>query len=182
MKTRNEIIIALALIGVVLFSVMLMFRNQQSAKEESYNQAQQEVTTHDLQSILPYKNRYMGNASNNINLFYNLPLSDFNKDFSQNPNTFTLEINFKGKSTDIEDTRMKKEIIYSSVSAFALIGNLQTLKYNYMDKTYLVKRSNIENQYGNLQNMLNESSWHTMQEKLKDNNYIHSTFQRISQS
>jgi len=180
MKSRNKIIIALALIGVALFSVMLMIRNQQFAREEAYNQAQQEVTTHDLQSILPYKNKYMGNASNNIHLFYNLPLSDFTKDFSQNPNTFTLEVNFKGKSTDIEATRMKKEIIYSAVSAFALIDNLQTLKYNYMDKTYTVKRSNIENQYGDLQTLLNESSWHTMQEKLKDNNYIQNTFQKIS--
>ncbi len=168
MKTRNRIIVALILIGVVLLSVTMSVRSKQFAKEEAYDQAQQEATTHDLQSILPYKNEYMGNASNNINLFCNLPLSDLKRSYSQDPKTFTFEVHFEGKSTDIEKNRLKKEVLYSSTAAFALIDNLQVIRYSYTDITYIVKRSDIENLYGNLQDLLNESSWHTMQEKLKN--------------
>jgi hypothetical protein len=181
MKQRNRIIIALFLIGIVLSCIMLQERQKQYQREEAYNQEQQEVTTHDLQSILPYKNKYMGNASNNIGLFSNLPLSDFNRKYSQDPETFTFEIDFQGDSTQIESIRLKKEIIYSAVSAFALIENLQTVKYHYTDTIYTVNRASIEKQYGDLQSLLNESSWRSMQEKLKDSGYVEDLLRKITE-
>lgn len=179
MAQRNRIIIALFLTGVVLSCIMLLARQRQYQKEEAYNQAQQEATTHDLQSIMSYKNKYMGNASNNIGLFSNLPLSDLDRKYSQNPKTFTFEIDFQGDSNHIESVRLKKEIIYSAVSAFALIDNLQTLRYHYTDITYTVNRADVEKQYGALQSMLNESSWRSMQERLKDSGYVENTFQKL---
>lgn len=181
MKQRNRIIIALFIIGVLLSGIMLTARQKQYQREVAYNQAQQEVTTHDLQSILPYKNKYMGNASNNIGLFSHLPLSNFNRSYSQDPETFTFEINFEGASTRIESVRLKKEIIYSAVSAFALIDNLQTVKYHFTDTTYTVGRAEIEEQYGDLQSLLNESSWRSMQEKLKDSGFVEELFQKITE-
>jgi len=177
MKKRNNVIIILSIVAIALFCVVqFVMLPQQRLKANQYNLAQQEVTTHDLQSILPYKNKYMGNASNNINLFNHLPLSDLKHSFSQNPKTFTFEVDFDGKSTDIQERQMKKEILYSATSAFALIDNLQTIRYTYTDKTYVVKRSSVEKLHGDLHNLLNESSWHTMQGELKNEKDVDQAF------
>jgi len=77
MRNRNRIIIVLLLIGVVFFiSLQFVIIPHKNSERNKYLADQQEPATHDLTRILKYKNEYMGNASNNANLFYNLPLSD----------------------------------------------------------------------------------------------------------
>ncbi|WP_277668373.1 DUF4825 domain-containing protein [Caproiciproducens galactitolivorans] len=180
MKTRDRIIIALGIIGILFVFATIQIRNKQYQVEKAYAQAQQEVTSHDLQSILPYKNKYMGNAPNNINLFSHLPLSDYPRNYSQNPDTFTFEIHFEGTASGMGKNRLQKEILYSSVAGFALIDNLQSLKYDFTDQCFTVRRKDIEKQYGDLKVLLNESSWHAMQEKLKKTGDVERIFTEVT--
>lgn len=179
MKKRNNAIIILSLIAIVLLCfVELIVLPQQRAQEENYKLAQQEPTTHDLASILTYKSKYMGDASNSGNLFYNLPLSKYLNGFEQDPTIFELTVNYKKSTSE----KLQKVLIYNSTAAFALIDNLKIIQYHFTDHTYVVNRENVEQIYSvpKLADLLNQSSWKQyVQDKLKDSKQIQTTFSKI---
>lgn len=184
MKNKNHIIIALALVAVALFvAVELVFLPQQRQSEENYRVAQQEPVTHDLAAILPYQSKYMGDASNNMNLFHTLPLNEYLNGFEQNPELLGLTVNYNKSTGEIETQKLKRAIIYNSTSAFALIDNLKVLNYRFNDQTYTVTRSGVRRAVAeNLAGLLNKSVWKTdLQNKLQDDGYVQGTFQAITQ-
>lgn len=192
MKRRNNIIIALALVAVALLAITeCVFFPQQRQEERNYSIAQQNPVTHDLDTVLRYKSKYMGDASNNINLFHTLPLNEYLKDFKQNPDLFELTVNYNigigniviGLSDgEVEEQTLEKALIYNSTAAFALIDNLQTLNYHLSDRTYTITRSSIQSAVSkNPAALLTKAAWKTnLQDKLRDSGYIVDTFQRIA--
>lgn len=174
MKTRNRIIASLFIVGISLFLVVkLIIVPQQHAKAEQYAQEQKEPTTHDLNSILKYKNPYMGNASNTINLIHHLPLSDIGATFEQNPKELTFQVKYKKSVSSIGEEKVKHALIYNSTAVFALIDNLQVIKFRFMDTTYTAKRASVEKLYKNFDNILKEEVWkEEVQQRLRDNNYV----------
>lgn len=180
MKTRNRIIIALAVIGAALTILVQGFiipANNQ--KKLQYAISQQNPATHDLNSIIKYKNKYMGNISNLSNLFYKLPLGNTGMTFQLYPDRLTAEVNYKEaeKKINLEDKyKSSRSIIYNSTAAFALIDNLQEIDYKFMGSSYKVTRSNVEKWYGvKAQALLDGDNWkNKVQLGLKDENYIKS--------
>ncbi|MEG0641144.1 MAG: DUF4825 domain-containing protein [Clostridium sp.] len=175
MKTRNKIIILLGIVGIVLFIVVqgvIIPRNNQ--KHNQYIAEQQNPRTHDLNSILKYKNKYMGNASNIMNLFNTLPLNNIEKSFELFSDKLMLEVNYKDTIENINIDKVNKALVYNSTAAFALIDNLEVISYNFMGSIYKVLRTDIEKWYGeDLAELLNETKWKSkIQDKLEDNNYV----------
>lgn len=184
MKNRNRIIIALALVAVALLAaVELVYLPQQRQAQENYRMAQQEPVTHDLAAILPYQSKYMGDAPNNINLFHALPLNQYLNGFEQNPALFELTVNYSKSTGEVGTQKLEKAVIYNSTAAFALIGNLQVLKYHFNDQTYTVTRSGVQGAVAeNPAGLLTKSVWKTnLQDKLQDDGYVQKTFQKIAQ-
>ncbi len=196
MKNKNKLIIGLLMAGIALFSIVqFVIVPQYNAKEEQYLSAQLEATTHDINYILPYKNEYMGNNSNTINLFWHLPLATSEMKFQLVSDSFTVQIDYQDillnvgnesmshksfaafGSTDelneIYENEVKKSLIYNSTAAFALIDNLEYIIYRFSDVSYKVGREEIEALYIDFASILNETNWkNEVQNNLKDNSYV----------
>lgn len=185
MKARNNIIIGLALIGIIFFGVVQgIIIPQKNQKEQQYIINQQEPTTHDFDSVLKYKHEYMGNAGNLMNLFYSLPLNNLERTYQLYPDTLTAEINFKDKLTNNVENKGYKALIYNASAAFSLIDNLEIIYFNFEDVSYKVTKKDIEKWYGRDAATLAEKDiWkQNVQSKLNDEQYvlkcIHSVFQK----
>jgi hypothetical protein len=181
MKTRNRIIIVLLAFGIALFAAIEFFViPHQNAENTKYAAAQQEPSTHDLNTILKYRNKYMGNFSNTINLFYHLPLSNAGMNFQLYPDTLTLEVNYKDTVWNIGKEKVNRSLIYNSTAAFALIDNLQSIVYNFPGETYRVNRADVEKLYSNFSTIIQKVNWYKyVQEPLKNLQYTDDTAEKV---
>ena len=175
MKTRNKIIITLSILGIILFALVqgVVIPNN-NEKKQQYVAEQQSPLTHDLGSILKYKNKYMGNASNAISLFNTLPLNNIEKSFELFPDKLTAQVKYKDTIENINEDKVNKALIYNSTAAFALIDNLQAINYSFIGTNYKILRSDVEKLYGgDLPGLLNKEAWKSkVQDKLSDNEYL----------
>jgi len=194
-KQRERIIIILIIVGVLIFTLQRYYVQSMDKKQNKYWNAQKEVTTCDLDYVMEYQNLYMGNASNIINLFRRLPLGVAIKDFQLFPKELTAQVNFtdsmleSGKvsmesksyvvegSVDIlnavHQNEVNKSLIYNSITAFALIDNLEGIIYKFTDITYTVKRDDIEAIYGDLDALLENDTWNkVIRDPLGDTEYV----------
>jgi len=182
MKTRNRIIVFLAIIGIVLFGLVqgvIIPKNNQ--KKDQYVAQQVNPTTHDLNSVLKYKNKYMGNSSNITNLFHTLPLNNIPMSFELFPDKLIAQVNYKDTIENINENMVNQALIYNSTVAFALIDNLEAINYNFTGEGYKVQRSDIKKWYGkDLSSLLEKDVWkNQVQDKLKDNEYVNKCIKAI---
>jgi len=194
-KQREMMIIILIILGILIFTLQHYYVQSIDKKQNKYWNDQKEVTTCDLDFIMEYKNLYMGNASNIMNLFGNLPLSAAIKDFQLYPDDLSAQVNFtdtmldSGRislenksyvaegSVDTYNATYQKEVnkslIYNSIAAFSLIDNLEGIIYKFADITYTVKRENIETIYGNLDALMDKDTWNeVVRDPLGDTEYV----------
>ncbi len=187
MKKRNNIILGLAVFAVALLAVtefILLPRQQQA--EESYRLAQENPITQDIATILPFKNKYMGNASNNMNLFHALPMHEYLNGFEQNPNQLELTVNYNvttRNSGENDEQKLEQTLIYNSTAVFALIDNMQTLQYRLNDRTYTVTREKVGNSISKTpSSLLSQAEWKAnLQDKLQNSGFVEDTFRKITE-
>ena len=195
MKRKNKQIMLLLCIGVILTIVTAVIGVRQEQAKKAYGRAQFDATAADIAYITPYKNLYMGNASNIINLFYHLPLGGSSMKFHLFPEKMTVQVTYEstmiqaGKAnlqnisedakhmTDISDDdcilEVKKSLIYNATAAFSLIDNLDAIEYVFSDAKYQVKRADIESIYTDFKDIKNKNNWKTqVQKPLEKNDYI----------
>lgn len=181
MKNRNLIIICLVIIGAIIFGVFqYVVIPKNNERNEKYISNQQNPITHNLNTVLKYKNKYMGSAENIGNLFYNLPLGEITTSFELFPESLTLQVNCE-ITEDVSADKLNRGLIYNSTAAFALIDNLEKIHYNFGDFVYLVSRVDVEKWYGEeLSKLLDEDKWkEKVQDKLKDNEYVNNCAKEI---
>ncbi|OPJ64651.1 hypothetical protein CLORY_05200 [Clostridium oryzae] len=171
----------LIIFGVTLFSIVqFVILPHNNREKQKYIEAQQEPTTHDLKKIVKYKNKYMGNMSNLSNLFLNLPLAKTPRTYRLHSDKLTLEVNYKKTIDAIGDKKVKEALIYNSTAAFALIDNLEHIKYNFPGDSFAINRKDIEEFYGNFYNILKDTIWKDkVQKKLYDKNYVEESFMKL---
>lgn len=202
MRRKNKQILLLLCIGVILTVVVTMIGMKQDQEKKAYSKAQFDATTSDMDYITPYRNPYMGNASNIINMFYHLPLGGNSMKFHIFSDKLTVQVtyestllqagetNLKNESDDTKESKnitdngcvkeVKKSLIYNSTAAFALIGNLHTIEYVFSDVSYQVDRSDIEGVYTDFEDILNKNNWKTkVQKPLEKEDYINDIADRI---
>ncbi|WP_301169893.1 DUF4825 domain-containing protein [Brevibacillus nitrificans] len=145
MAARNKVIVALAMVGVLLLVYIqgVLIPNKLE-RERRYEQEQQSPQTHDVNTILPYKSQYMGDASNLTNLFAHLPLNGVKRTFQLYPDDLTMEINYLEKVADVGEEQVNSALLYNSIAAFALIDNLQTIRYRFPDAIYQLSRGDVQ--------------------------------------
>ncbi|WP_020618554.1 DUF4825 domain-containing protein [Paenibacillus daejeonensis] len=170
MKKRTWIIISLLVIAVSLFIfVEGVYIPDQEAQREQYQAEQLNPLTHHLDEVLPYQHPYMGNAGNLSNLFFHLPLQDLSFTFQLYPDELTAALIFDTSAAQVDQLHLQRSLIYNSTAAFALIDNLETLRYTFSDDTYIVERSAVVRQYGELSALLEPQIWQaTVQDPLKN--------------
>lgn len=175
MNTKNKVILFLLIIGFSLFGVIqgIVLPNIKQ-DEEQYVKDQQDPLTHSFEASLPYKNKYMGNASNLFNLFHSLPLNNIEKTFQLDSETLSAEVIYNGKASDIGIEKIERSVVYNATAAFALIDNLEVVQFSFYDQSYQMLRSEIQAGYElPLSELADVDMWEKeVQLKLKDSDRV----------
>ncbi|OBR66620.1 hypothetical protein A7K91_07130 [Paenibacillus oryzae] len=175
MKARNKIIVVLLIFGVALFGVIQgVVLPQMEQKKKQYEAEQQNPLTHDINNVLSFKNNYMGNSSNFINLFYSLPLNHVDMSFQLYPDELAVDVNYKETVGSLGENEVAQALIYNATAAFALIENLEVINFNFTGMSYHVSRTDVETWYGvKLPSLLDQDVWKkSVQSKLYDSEYV----------
>lgn len=148
MNTKNKVILFLLIIGFSLFGIIqgVVLPNIKQ-DEAQYVKDQQEPLTHDFEASLPYKNKYMGNASNLFNLFHSLPLNNIEKTFQLDSEILSAEVIYNAKASNIGIEKIERSVVYNATAAFALIDNLEVVQFSFYDQNYQMLRSEIQAGY-----------------------------------
>ena len=110
-----------------------------------------------IDNIIKYKNKYVGNNSNDGNLIASLPLSEYGYVFEIDTDNLGLIIDYNITDWYInENYYLEKSIVYNSVSMFALIDNVKYIKYNFSGKIYEVHRESVENNFPNYKSIVKD--------------------------
>lgn len=125
---------------VLLLGVVYVLSNNQKQAEQ-VDIEQLSIETHNFNKVLAYENEYMGNNSNTINLFNNLPLSNYRGLVELEPDTFTLVVNYSSSGDE-------KTVIYNTTAAFVLIKNLEVIDMRFSDQSFVITRENVEQWFG----------------------------------
>ncbi|MGP7817278.1 DUF4825 domain-containing protein [Niallia sp. 01092] len=153
---KSGVLIAGLLVSWLLMFIVVQFiiNSKKHAAAEHYVINQRRPLTHDLEYILPYKQPYMGNASNVIILFNHLPLNEVEKDFQLLSDIFTIKVNYHLPSTEIGTKLVNQSIIYNSTATFLLIGNLEKIELGFLDKSVIVNREMVKKLYKDFDRLL----------------------------
>lgn len=103
-----------------------------------------------IDNIIKYKNKYVGDNSNDGALINSLPLSEYGYVFEIDSDNFGLKINYHITDWYInENNYLEKCLVYNSVAIFSLIDNVEYIEYNFSGRSYKVKREDVEKKYPN---------------------------------
>ena len=139
-----------------------------------------------INNIIKYKNKYVGNNSNDSNLISSLPLAEYGYSFEIDTNNLGLTINYHITDWYInENYYLEKSIVYNSVSIFSLIDNVKYIKYNFSGKTYEVKRTDLEKYFPNYnlitKDGINKEAFNKyLEAKINDTEFVDSCFKKIA--
>ena len=137
-----------------------------------------------IDNIIKYKNKYVGNNSNDSNLINSLPLSEYGYVFEIDSTDLGLIISYNTTDWYInEDFYLDRSLVYNSVSIFYLIDNIDYIKYNFSGKTYEINRSTIEDIYPNYKDIKDTKSFKKyVEDKMNDNGFVSSISKKLSLS
>ena len=139
-----------------------------------------------INNIIKYKNKYVGDNSNDSNLISSLPLAEYGYSFEIDTNNLGLIINYHITDWYInENYYLEKSIVYNSVSIFSLIDNVKYIKYNFSGKTYEVKRTDLEKYFPNYnlitKDGINKEAFNKyLEAKINDTEFVDSCFKQIA--
>ena len=138
-----------------------------------------------IDNIIKYKNKYVGNNSNDGNLIASLPLSEYGYVFEIDSDNLGLIIDYHITDWYInENYYLEKSIVYNSVSIFSLIDNVKYIKFNFSGKTYEIKRENVENYFPNYKEIvkdgINKKAFNKyLEQKISDTEFIDLCFNKF---
>lgn len=138
-----------------------------------------------IDKIINYKDKYVGNNTNDGNLISHLPLSEYGYTFEIDSKNLGLSIDYKTESNKIDELYLKKSLLYNSVSIFALIENAQFINFNFEERDYAVTREKIQETYPNYaevvkNNELDKNNFNKyIEDMMKDDDFVVKEFSNI---
>ncbi len=138
-----------------------------------------------IKNIIQYKNKYVGNNSNDSHLIDNLPLSEYGYNFEIDSLNNGLTIDYHITDWYVnENYYLEKSLLYNSVSIFLLIDNVDKLIFNFSGNTYTVNRKQVKELYPNFENIIDKKINQTnfnkyLENKMNDNIFVENTFKKI---
>ncbi len=101
-----------------------------------------------IENISRYKNKYVGNNSNDVNLINSLPLSEYGFVINIDSTDLGIKINYHITDWYInENLYVEKSLLYNSVSMFSLIDNLKYIDFDFSGKEYHVEKTDVISNY-----------------------------------
>ena len=138
-----------------------------------------------IDKLIKYKNKYIGNNSNDGNLIHQLPLSEYGYTFQIDSTNLGITINYHITDWYInENYYLEKCLVYNTVSFFSLIDNAEYIKYNFSGKTYETTRKKVMENYPNFNEIIkdgiNKDNFNNyLESKINDIEFIDSIFNKI---
>lgn len=138
-----------------------------------------------IDSIIKYKNKYIGNNSNDGNLISHLPLSEYDYAFEIDSDKLELIIDYHITDWYInQDNYIQKCLVYNSVSIFALIDNVEYITFNFSGNSYQTTRKQLEENYLNyneiIKNDIDKNNFNKyLENKLYDEEFINEIFNSL---
>ncbi len=138
-----------------------------------------------IENLIQYKNKYVGNNSNDSHLIDNLPLAQYGYVFEINSENLGLTIDYHITDWFInENLYLEKSILYNSVSIFALIDNVEQITFNFSGNTYTISRKQIKELYPNfkdiIDNGINKNNFNKyLENKMNDNDFVENIFKKL---
>ena len=138
-----------------------------------------------IDKLIKYKNKYIGNNSNDGNLIHQLPLSEYGYTFQIDSTNLGITINYHITDWYInENYYLEKCLLYNTVSFFSLIDNAQYIKYNFSGKSYETTRKKVMENYPNFNEIIkdgiNKDNFNNyLESKINDIEFIDSIFNKI---
>ena len=138
-----------------------------------------------IDNIIKYKNKYVGNNSNDGNLLNSLPLSEYGLVFEIDSEKFGLIVDYHITDWYInDDMYVERALVYNSVSIFSLIDNVQYINYNFAGKSYKIERTKVQELYPNYnkinENGINEDNFNIyLENKINDDTFIKDIFNKL---
>lgn len=144
MKRKNIWIVSLLALGFALAAAavfwLLPAQERQQAQQRA---AQTDARTHDFAAVRAYASPYVGNNSNTVNLFSHLPLGDVPARFEIGDDA-SLCVRYQAAAAEIGADKVRRDLVYDSAVAFALIDNLSAVTYAFSDGSYAFTRAQME--------------------------------------
>lgn len=164
------LLLGIVLTGTVYGAVVPGMEQEREAKLLR----QQDPLTHDIREVLDYRHPYMGNASNLGNLFEALPLNQLHRTLQLYPDALTAELRYTDSAHAVEPLLLKQALIYNATAAFALIDNLQTVKFHFKEEIFSISREQTEAWFDvPAASLIEPKTWvEQVQLKLKDADYV----------
>lgn len=142
-----------------------------------------------IDNIIKYKNKYVGNNSNDGNLINHLPLSEYGYTFKIDSINLGLTVDYHITGWYINENHyLEKCLLYNSVSIFSLIDNVESLTLNFSGESYEASRNKVEELYPNYDDIVvnsevNKDSFNKyVEEKMNDNSFVEEMFNKIFMS
>lgn len=138
-----------------------------------------------IDNIIGYKNKYVGNNSNDSNLIGKLPLSEYGYVIEIDSKNLGLTIDYHVTDWYIgENQYLEKSLLYNTVSIFLLIDNVQEITFNFSGKFYQVTRKQIEEHYPNYkeiaENEIDKEKFNEyVEKKMNDEEFVEKMFREI---
>lgn len=138
-----------------------------------------------IDNIIKYKNKYVGNNSNDGNLISSLPLSEYGYVFEIDSNNLGLKINYQITDWYINNNLyVEKSLVYNSISMFMLIDNLSYIEFNFSGNTYNVTRDRVENTFKDYKlikgNEINKDNFNKyLEKKINNDKFVMNIFNNV---
>ena len=136
--------------------------------------------THDIESVMDYKNPYVGNASNTANLFYRLPLNELNMKFEIDDEACALKVTYVYDPAKDTDGVLRPSMVYNATASMALIDNLTAVTFAFSDgSSHTFTRTQLEQLWKTeLSSLLEPALWEqTVQQSLQDASFVDQFYQ-----
>lgn len=171
-------LLILAIIGTVVMLGVVIPAQQQKKREqeEAYRIQQSDALTHDITAIQPYRNAYMGNASNTGHLFGALPLAQYWDGFSMDSEALSVQINYKVRAATLDQAELRRNMIYDAVASMAAIDNLEQVIFSFQDQSMAYTRTQVKKAMGDdLSQLLDDNNWtEKVQSRLEEEAFLKS--------
>ena len=133
-----------------------------------------------IDNIIKYKNKYVGNNSNDGNLIGSLPLSEYGYSFQIDSNNLGLIINYNISNLYINDDYLKQSLVYNSVCIFSLIDNDNYITFNFSGKTYNISKSSVVSNYPFYDKILSKNNFNKyLENKMNDVSFVNKVFNKL---
>lgn len=143
----------------------------------------------DIENLMQYQNKYVGNNSNDGALLSKLPLSEYGYVFQIDSQNLGLKVNYRIMDWYIRDSRnalyLEQSLLYNSAAIFLLIENVNCLSFNFSGVIYKVTREDMERTFPHYRELKKENAIQTklfrkyVGEMLADPDFIYQYFDQL---